>query len=422
MTVRSTPYGTQINVSGMSGVISNMKVMLNGFSHTVPQDVDIMLVSPDGRGLVVMADAGGNVPASGANITIDDAASIPISSPIVTGSYTPADATISGEVDTFQRPAPARPAYGRRPLATFNGVNPNGTWTLFVVDDTQNNSGSISGGWSLDITTVPTPPPTPASCVTPAFSPSNLSVGINPTNVAIADLNNDSNADLAITNQTSNDVSILLGNGSGAFTPQTPLTAGSGPYAVAAGLFNADSNVDLAVANSTSNNVSILLGNGNGTFSSATNFFAGSGPISLATGDFNNDTKADLAVANFGGFFIGSVSILLGNGSGGFTAGTSVRTRTQPSYVAVTSISGDANQDLVVANFGSDSVSTFFGDGSGAFSLNQNISTGSGPVAVEVANFQGSSFPDIAIANFSSDSITTCSGAAGGSFSGGATQ
>jgi subtilisin-like proprotein convertase family protein len=379
ITSRSTPYGTQINVSGMTGVISDIKVILNGFSHTTPQDVDMMLVSPDGKGLVVMSDAAGTIAASGANITIDDAAANFITSPLVTGSYKPTDG--SAEVDTFQPPAPYRLAYGSGPLASFNGVSPNGNWTLFVVDDAQNNSGSISGGWSLDITTIPTPPPTPASCVTPSFSPNNFAVGTNPTNAAVADFNNDTKADLAVTNQTSNDVSILLGDGSGGFAPQTSLTAGSSPYAVAAGLFNADSNVDLAVANATSNNVSILLGNGDGTFSAATNFFAGSGPISIAVGDFNNDTKQDLAVANFGGFFVGSVSILLGNGSGGFTAGSSVRTRTQPSYVAVVSISGDANQDLVVANFGSDSVGTFFGNGSGGFTLSQNISTGSGPVA-----------------------------------------
>ena len=46
-------------------------------------------------------------------------------------------------------------------------------------------------------------------------SPTNFGVGVNPTNVAVADLNNDTKPDLAVTNQVSNDVSILIGNGNG---------------------------------------------------------------------------------------------------------------------------------------------------------------------------------------------------------------
>src|SRR5690606_26271274 len=105
------------------------------------------------------------------------------------------------------------------------------------VDDAPNNSGSISGGWSLDITTVPVTPPSPASCSAPTFSPTSFPTGINPTNAAIADFNNDDNADLAVTNQVSNDVSILLGDGSGNFTSLPPVSAASGPYSIVAGKF-----------------------------------------------------------------------------------------------------------------------------------------------------------------------------------------
>ncbi len=410
----STPYGTAINVSGLSGVISNLTVTLNGFSHARPDDVDILLVSPNGKNLALMSDVGGANSVNSLNLTFDDAAANSPPTPLVSGTFKPLN--ISSEFfDTFLNPAPLRP-YGNSGLSDFENFSPNGEWRLYVVDDSQNNSGSISGGWSLDITTAPAQPPTPASCSSPTFSPSNFATGTNPTNVAVADFNNDGKQDLAVTNQVSNDVSVLLGNGNGTFGTQTLLSAGSSPYAIVAGKFNADNNFDLAVANSGSNNVSILLGNGNGGFSAPTNFVTGSSPISLAVGDFNNNGAQDLVVANFGGFFSGSVSVLLGNGNGVFTAGNSIRTRTQPSFVTVGNISGDANQDIVVSNFGADSVSTFFGLGNGTFQLNQNISTGAGPVAVELFDLGTDGILDLAVANYNSDTVTFCNGNANGSF------
>ena len=81
------------------------------------------------------------------------------------------------------------------------------------------------------------------------------------------------------------------------------------------GDFNSDGNPDLAVANYNSNNVSVLLGNGSGGFGAATNFPVGLTPVSVAVGDFNRDGNPDLAVANYSS---NNVSVLLGNGSGGF--------------------------------------------------------------------------------------------------------
>ena len=66
------------------------------------------------------------------------------------------------------------------------------------------------------------------------------------------------------------------------------------------GDFNGDGNSDLATANPTSNNVSILPGNGNGTFGAASYFDVGSNPYFVVVGDFNLDGKSDLAAANKG--------------------------------------------------------------------------------------------------------------------------
>ncbi len=71
------------------------------------------------------------------------------------------------------------------------------------------------------------------------------------------------------------------------FGTATNFGVGIGPRFVAVGDFNCDTILDLAVANVISNNVSILLGTGTGSFGTATNFGVETQPASFAIGDFN---------------------------------------------------------------------------------------------------------------------------------------
>jgi FG-GAP-like repeat len=107
-------------------------------------------------------------------------------------------------------------------------------------------------------------------------------------------------------------VTILLGDGMGGFTQpsSSPVGAGANPNSVAVGDFNLDGKPDLATANFNSGDVTILLGNGMGGFTqpAGSPVGAGAGPSSVAVGDFNLDGKPDLAPANAGG---NDVTILL---------------------------------------------------------------------------------------------------------------
>jgi len=96
-----------------------------------------------------MSDAGGGNDLNNATLTFDDAAasSLPDSSAIGSGTYKP---TAYSSGDTFPSPAPAGP-YGTA-LSVFGGLNPNGTWSLYVLDDEANDAGSLSGGWNLSFT------------------------------------------------------------------------------------------------------------------------------------------------------------------------------------------------------------------------------------------------------------------------------
>src|SRR5262245_50439240 len=114
------------------------------------------------------------------------------------------------------------------------------------------------------------------------------------------------------------------------FAPFIEFATGGSPVAVAVGDFNGDRRPDLAAANqftaagpSEPSTVSVLLGDGSGGFAPAVSFAAGIGSASVAVADFNGDGKPDLAVANAGTGFLGSgvsVSVLLADGSGGFAA------------------------------------------------------------------------------------------------------
>jgi hypothetical protein len=143
-------------------------------------------------------------------------------------------------------------------------------------------------------------------------TPTDFAVGTNPFSVAIKDLNGDGKPDLAVANFGSNTVSILLNTTqlgpSVTFDPAVNFAVGTNPYSVAIGNLNGDSKPDLAVTNINSNNVSILLNSGAGAFGCVTTFAAGMGPSSVAVGDLNGDGKLDLAVANQGN---NTVSILL---------------------------------------------------------------------------------------------------------------
>ena len=112
-------------------------------------------------------------------------------------------------------------------------------------------------------------------------------------------------------------LTILLGNGSGAFTKTSVdvSAAAGGPYSVAVGDFNGDGVPDLAVANYFALSMSMLLGNGDGTFSTIPASAATSLSVfSVATGDFNGDGLADVAAGSAPG--MGSIARVLLSQSG----------------------------------------------------------------------------------------------------------
>ncbi len=139
------PYPSVITLQNMEGTIRKITVTLTGITHSYFADIDIMLEGPSERTAMLLSYCS-DTSVSGLNITLDDAAAgfLPDSGSISSGTYKTSN--YGGTFDMSPQ-APASP-YGAS-LASFAGISPNGEWKLYVQDLFQGDSGTISGGWSI---------------------------------------------------------------------------------------------------------------------------------------------------------------------------------------------------------------------------------------------------------------------------------
>jgi Flp pilus assembly secretin CpaC len=199
--------------------------------------------------------------------------------------------------------------------------------------------------------------------------------------------------------------------------PRTDFTTGNEPVSVVAADFNGDGNIDLAVANHTDNTVSILLGDGKGNFTATTTPPAtGKGPIALAAADFNGDGKIDLAVVNQTD---NTVSILLGNGDGTFAPKVDYKTGNMPDAIVAGEFNAnkDTNLDLAITNHTDDTVTILLGKGDGTFTpKTPSPATGKGPMSIASGDFNGDGKLDLAVANNTDNTVSVFLGNGDGTF------
>ena len=147
----ASPYPSTIQTSFATPdvVVTDVDVRLDGFSHTFPTDVDVMLVAPDGTtSSVILSDTGGATDINNVTLELDDEASGAVPNPITPGTFRPTET--AGTPDSF--PAPAPPIEDSATLSNFDGVKAEGTWSLYVIDDAGGDPGVIHG-WGLELET-----------------------------------------------------------------------------------------------------------------------------------------------------------------------------------------------------------------------------------------------------------------------------
>lgn len=312
--------------------------------------------------------------------------------------------TLNASTDSrFRGTLVADPATGN---VIVSNAHPAGVYTIKVT--AFGSGGSTTATLILTVTDG-------AECTqTVAFTDGNdIFAAYFPTSLAIGDINNDGDQDIAIMSEAFDAVSIMLGDGTGAFTNAGDVGITFGAVAIDLADINNDGKLDLIAA--TSGRLANRLGNGDGTFTNLPIINFTDSPDGLAVGDMNNDGKRDI-VLTFAA--PAKVIVLTGDGAGAFTVGPDVPVGSGPHDVVLADVNSDGNTDVLSANGGSNNVSVRLGDGLGGLSGTTEITVGMTPISLTTGLFDADGNLDLATANSGDGTVSIRNGDGLGGFAG----
>ena len=261
-----------------------------------------------------------------------------------------------------------------------------------------------------------------AACSLPSFlfaQPlhSSLRVFVNGP-VTTGDFNGDSHLDVVTI--ASNNVAVMLGDGTGQlgapnffFVGPDPTSTDVTSYQLAVADVNNDNKLDVVTANTptsghVSNDISVLLGNGAGGFAPVKQLTSGTVVTALALADYNGDGKIDLATAtNLDAFPIphSGVQVRLGDGTGSFGPATQYQTPDNAinSDIKSADFNGDNKPDLVTTNPHEDRVSIFLNNGAGGFETARSFAAYDRVVSLLIGDFNGDGKADVVTTSSTSE-------------------
>ena len=269
------------------------------------------------------------------------------------------------------------------------------------------------------------------SPLTNRFDRTEFVAGGGPQAVAVGNFNTDSLPDIAVANEDTSNVTLLLQSLTAGQVDSSEidlgLSRGFGAFAIVSGNFDGmNDGDDLAVANTFTKNVSILR-NTNGVFGNPVNVTIGAGPRSIIAVDLDGDGDVDLNNDgdvtdpgdidrnNDGKFnpdldlvttneFGRNVSILTNNGTGTFSV-SSEALEAVPLAIAAADVLGDSKPELLVTLRDTEQVAILSRNANGRYTLNQLVSVGDAPFGIVTGDFNGDHLQDFAVTRFLSNSV-----------------
>ncbi len=240
-------------------------------------------------------------------------------------------------------------------------------------------------------------------------APADFPTGISPANIATGDVDGDGKQDLAVVNSGSNTISVFRNRSTAgivSFATRVDFPTGSCPSGIAIQDLDEDGKPEIAITNYASNTISVLRNINSGTdtvsFAAKTDYATGNGPSGIAISDMNGDGKPDLAITNT---LSNTFSIFKNTGSGGtisFTPKVDFQIFASPADLAISDMDSDGRMDVAMVIPSHPQILVYRNSSTGSnisFVYGLNLITEMNPSSIAIANINGDDKPDIVVAN-----------------------
>jgi FG-GAP-like repeat/IPT/TIG domain len=258
---------------------------------------------------------------------------------------------------------------------------------------------------------------TGALSLTSFAAKADFPVGTNPGAITTADIDGDGKLDLIVVNNGSNTLSVFRNISTvgslttSSFAARLDFTTASGPSWVSAGDLDGDGKVDLAISNMSSNTVSVFrntstVGTLNiSSFAAKVDFTTGTAPISVTIGDMDVDGKADLVIANNTNTSVSVLRNLSTVGTTLFAGKIDFLANSAPSFASIGDLDGDGKPEMAVTNLSGSNVSIYRNTATAgaitatSFAVKVDFTTGLQPNSVAIGDLDGDGRADLSVAN-----------------------
>ncbi|MEM7806664.1 MAG: FG-GAP-like repeat-containing protein [Planctomycetota bacterium] len=252
---------------------------------------------------------------------------------------------------------------------------------------------------------------------------SNLPVGSRPQSIASGDLDLDGDEDLIVGNSTGGQLSLLMNNGDGTFSPEIRVNSSLGLVSVATADFNNDGYPDVATAGLFSDDLSIHFNDGTGVLGPAIVLADPIDPTDVIADDFDGDGFIDIATTSRSSGNSSDLFLLLylNDGTGSFDAplielAEGFTDSTSASLISI-DLEGDGDRDIAFAQAGRDRIRLFQNDGAGTFTLSSTLFLDAeGPISLVSGDLDNDGDDDLLSSNVVSDDVSIWRNIGSGTF------